>query len=107
MGDKFNKRLPLELSEIYKDFFELQDETVPGFCGSINDTLTVNQCSDYLLKLFTRMRFELDNLLENNKSLMDEWYDIEFEELSKLYPYKEVRIYRLLTNKAHKIGRNK
>jgi len=85
-----NKKLPLELCEIYKDFFDVQDETIPKFCESINDTLSVIQCSDYLLKLNTRMRFELDNILENNKSILDEWYDIEFEELTKSFPYKEV-----------------
>lgn len=36
------------------------------------------------------MRFELDNILENNKSILDEWYDIEYEEITKTNPYKEL-----------------
>jgi len=83
-------KYPLELNDIYKDFFELQDETIPKFCDSINDTLSVKQCSDYLLKLFSRMRFELENVVDNNRTICDEWYEQEYDELTKGMPYKEV-----------------
>ena len=61
--------------EIYKEYFDVEDNILPQFCDSVNDILTTKQAGNYILKLFARMRDELENILENNKTYYDEWYD--------------------------------
>jgi len=77
------KTYPMDITDIYKEFFEIQDEILPKFCESVNDTLSARQLADYISKLFNRMRDELENVLETNKTYYDEWFDQEYEELKK------------------------
>lgn len=73
----------MDFNEIYKEFFEIQDQILPKFCDSVNDTLNAKQLSDYIIKLFNRMRDELENMFEINKGYYDEWFNMEYEDLLK------------------------
>jgi hypothetical protein len=83
INNKFEGKYPLDIMEIYKEYFDVEDSILPQFCDSVNDILTTKQAGNYILKLFARMRDELENILENNKSYYDEWYDQEYDEFTK------------------------
>jgi hypothetical protein len=80
---KFENKYPLEINEIYKEYFEIADSVLLKFSESVNDILNVKQASNYILNLFARIRDELENILETNKTYYDEWYDQEYEEFTK------------------------
>ncbi len=82
-NDKFEGKFPLDMMEIYKEFFETQDVILPKFCEAVNDTLSARQLGDYIAKLLTRMRDELDTVIDNNRTYFDEWFDQEYEDLKK------------------------
>lgn len=82
-NDKLENKYPIDLTEVYREFFEAQDVVLPKFCESVNDTLSARQLADYIGKLFTRMRDELDTVLETNKNYYDEWFDQEYDDLKK------------------------
>ena len=80
----FEPKYPMNMNEIYKTFFELQNKETELFCADVQETLTVKQCGDYLNKLHNRMRSELEFIFETNKEYYDEWFDMEYKELEQV-----------------------
>lgn len=83
LNEKTENKYPMDIMDVYKEFFEVQDDVLPKFCDAVNDTLSARQLGDYILKLFNRMRDELDNILETNKTYYDEWFEQEYDEFTK------------------------
>lgn len=79
--DKTENKFPMDIMDLYKEYFELQDDIVPKFCEGVNDTLAPKHLADYIVKLFARMRDELDTVVETNKSYYDEWFNVEYEDM--------------------------
>lgn len=52
LGEKTENKFPMDIMDVYKEFFEVQDEVLPKFCEAVNDTLSARQLADYILKLF-------------------------------------------------------
>ena len=74
---KLKDRYPMNENAIYNIFFEQQNTLVDNFCKNIKDTLSSEQISAYILKLFCRMSDELDFILENNASIYEEYISNE------------------------------
>jgi len=84
INEKLENKFPMDLNEIYKEFFEIQESILLKFCDSVNDSLNAKQIGDYIVKLFSRMRDELDNnIFETNKQYYDDWYSLEYDDLLK------------------------
>lgn len=84
INEKLENKYPMDLNEIYKEFFEIQESILLKFCDSVNDSLNAKQIGDYIVKLFSRMRDELDNnIFETNKQYYDDWYSLEYDDLLK------------------------
>jgi hypothetical protein len=81
LNEKVENKFPMDIMELYKDFFEIEDEILPRFCEAVNDTLSAKQLADYIVKLFNRMRDELEQIMDTNRSYYDEWFTQEYDEL--------------------------
>ena len=86
---KLKNRYPMNENAIYNIFFEQQNTLVDNFCKNIKDTLSSDQISSYILKLFCRMTDELDFILENNSSIYEEYINNEKENISHNIILKE------------------
>lgn len=82
-NEKLENKFPMDIAEVYREFFETQDVVLPKFCDAVNDTLSARQLGDYIGKLFSRMRDELEGVMETNKTYYDEWFDQEYDDLKK------------------------
>ena len=86
----FNKKVtyPMSITTIYKIYFELQQKAIGDFCKKVEKILSPTQTGEYILKICTNMEKELEAILENNKDHYDEWFNMEYKnisnELSKL-----------------------
>ena len=86
----FNKKVtyPMSITTIYKIYFELQQKAIGDFCKKVEKILSPTQTGEYILKIYTNMEKELEAILENNKDHYDEWFNMEYKnisnELSKL-----------------------
>ena len=86
----FNKKVtyPMSITTIYKIYFELQQKAISDFCKKVDKILSPIQTGEYILKICTNMEKELETILENNKDHYDEWFNMEYKnisnELSKL-----------------------
>ena len=86
----FNKKVtyPMSITTIYKIYFELQQKAIGDFCKKVEKILSPTQTGEYILKICTNMEKELEASLENNKDHYDEWFNMEYKnisnELSKL-----------------------
>ena len=83
--DTFNKKIkyPMSIDIIYKTYFELQQKYMMELCKKVEKILTPTQTGEYIQKLFADMEKELETILENNKDYYDEWFNIEYQNLSK------------------------
>ena len=83
--DTFNKKIkyPMSIDIIYKTYFELQQKYMMELCKKVEKILTPIQTGEYIQKLFVDMEKELETILENNKDYYDEWFNIEYQNLSK------------------------
>ena len=89
INQKLKDRFPINENQIYSIFFEQQKTLVDNFCKNIKDTLSSEQISSYILKLFGRMTDELDFILENNASTYEEYINNEKESISQNIILKE------------------
>ena len=89
INQKLKDRFPINENQIYSIFFEQQKTLVDNFCKNIKDTLSSEQISSYILKLFGRMIDELDFILENNASTYEEYINNEKENISQNIILKE------------------
>ena len=89
INEKLKDRYPIKENEIYNIFFEQQNTLVDNFCKNVKDTLSSEQISSYILKLFGRMTDELDFILENNASIYEEYINNEKENISQNIILKE------------------
>ena len=89
INQKLKDRFPINENQIYSIFFEQQKTLVDNFCKNIKDTLSSEQISSYILKLFGRMTDELDFILENNASTYEEYISNEKENISQNIILKE------------------
>ena len=89
INQKLKDRYPINETQIYNIFFEQQKTLVDNFCKNIKDTLSSEQISSYILKLFGRMTDELDFILENNASIYEEYINNEKENISQNIILKE------------------
>ena len=89
INEKLKDRYPISENSIYNIFFEQQNTLVENFCKNVKDTLSSEQISSYILKLFGRMTDELDFILENNASIYEEYINNEKENLSQNIILKE------------------
>ena len=89
INQKLKDRFPINENQIYSIFFEQQKTLVDNFCKNIKDTLSSEQISSYILKLFGRMTDELDFILENNASTYEEYINNEKENISQNIILKE------------------
>ena len=80
--EKINDKYPIGVNEIYEQFFESQNSLVSDFCKEINDTISSEQIGDYILKLFSRMKDELEIILENNTASYDDVLSRETSQIS-------------------------
>ena len=86
----FNKKVtyPMSITTIYKIYFELQQKGISDFCKKVDKIISPTQTGEYILKICTNMEKELEAILENNKDHYDEWFNMEYKnisnELSKL-----------------------
>ena len=89
INQKLKDRYPINENQIYSIFFEQQKTLVDNFCKNVKDTLSSEQISTYILKLFGRMTDELDFILENNASIYEEYINNEKESISQNIILKE------------------
>ena len=89
INQKLKDRYPINENQIYSIFFEQQKTLVDNFCKNVKDTLSSEQISSYILKLFGRMTDELDFILENNASIYEEYINNEKESISQNIILKE------------------
>ena len=73
INEKLKDKYPINENQIYNIFFEQQNTLVSNFCKNVKDTLSSEQISSYIIKLFQRMTDELDFILENNASIYEEF----------------------------------
>ena len=83
INDKLKDKYPLIENEIYNIFFKQQNTLVENFCKNVKDTLSSEQISNYIIKLFQRMTDELDFILENNSSIYEEYLTNTKETISQ------------------------
>ena len=72
INDKIGDRYPLTYNEIYEIFIDTQNNLVSDFCNEIKDTISSEQIGEYILKLFSRMKDELEVIIENNVAAFDD-----------------------------------
>ena len=89
INQKLKDRYPINENQIYNIFFEQQKTLVDNFCKNIKDTLSSEQISSYILKLFGRMTDELDFILENNATIYEDYINNEKENISQNIILKE------------------
>ena len=89
INEKLKDKYPLNENQIYSIFFEQQNTLVDNFCKNVKDTLSSEQISSHILKLFGRMTDELDFILENNASIYEEYINNEKENISQNIILKE------------------
>ena len=89
INNKLKDRYPLNENQIYNIFFEQQNTLVDNFCKNVKDSLSAEQISSYILKLFGRMTDELDFILENNASIYEEYINSEKENIAQNIILKE------------------
>lgn len=89
INQKLKDRYPINENQIYNIFFEQQKTLVDNFCKNVKDTLSSEQISSYILKLFGRMTDELDFILENNASIYEDYINNEKESISQSIILKE------------------
>ena len=101
INSKLEGKLPMNPNNIYDLFFEGQNNLINNFCKDINDTITSDQIGIYILKLFGRMKDELEILFENNMTSFEEEIEKFRNDLSNeiiIKPYdklEESKIYFL------------
>ena len=95
--DNINSQLegkyPVNVSDIYNLFFDGQNSLIDSFCKNINDTLSSEQIGNYVLKLFSRMKDELEIILENNIASYDDEIEKQKNNISQLIqikPFKKI-----------------
>ena len=89
INNKLKDRYPLNENQIYNIFFEQQNTLVDNFCKNVKDSLSAEQISSYILKLFGRMTDELDFILENNASIYEDYINSEKENIAQNIILKE------------------
>ena len=89
INEKLKDKYPINENIIYNIFFEQQNTLVSNFCKNVKDTLSSEQISSYILKLFGRMTDELDFILENNASIYEEYINSEKENIAQNIVPKE------------------
>lgn len=89
INQKLKDQYPINENQIYNIFFEQQKTLVDNFCKNIKDTLSSEQISSYILKLFGRMTDELDFILENNATIYEDYINNEKENISQNIILKE------------------
>ena len=98
---KLDGQYPINHDEIYTLFFESQNGLIADFCKEINDTISSEQIGAYILKLFSRMKDELELILEANTTKYDELIEQSTSLISSSIQYKpftkleEAKIYFL------------
>ena len=80
----FNKKItyPMSITTIYKIYFELQQKAIGDFCKKVDKIISPVQTGEYILKICTNMEKELEAILENNKDHYDEWFNMEYKNIS-------------------------
>ena len=85
--NEFNKRLenkfPMNINEIYKIFFEIQDKTIKKFSNEVKTLLNPKSSGDYILNMNERMHSELENVFETNNEYYNEFINMEYNGLKK------------------------
>ena len=85
--NEFNKRLenkfPMNINEIYKIFFEIQDKTIKQFSNEVKTLLNPKSSGDYILNMNERMHSELESIFETNNEYYNEYFNMEYNELKK------------------------
>ena len=80
---KLEGKYPMNITEIYKIYYDLVDKETTRFCMNVTGTLNVQQTGNYLNKIYARTRDELGNLIDTNKEYLDEWFDMTYKEIEK------------------------
>ena len=80
---RLENKFPMNINEIYKIFFELQDKTIKRFSNEVQSLLNPKSSGEYILNMNERMRSELENIFETNNDYYNEWYGMEYNELKK------------------------
>ena len=85
--NEFNKRLenkfPMNINDIYKIFFEIQDKTIKQFSNEVKTLLNPKSSGDYILNMNERMHSELESIFETNNEYYSEYFNMEYNELKK------------------------
>ena len=85
--NEFNKRLenkfPMNINDIYKIFFEIQDKTIKQFSNEVKTLLNPKSSGDYILNMNERMHSELESIFETNNEYYNEYFNMEYNELKK------------------------
>jgi len=93
INNQLEGKYPVNVSDIYNLFFEGQNSLIDNFCKNVNDTLSSEQIGIYVLKLFGRMKDELEIILETNSSCYDDEIDKQKDNISQLIqikPFKKI-----------------
>ena len=91
INEKLKDKYPINENKIYNIFFEQQNSLITNFCKNVKDTLTSEQISEYITKLFQRMTDELDFILENNSSIYEEFLANIKEQISQNIVIKDLK----------------
>ena len=83
INKKLEGKYPMNITEIYKIYYDLVDKETNRFCTNVTGTLNVQQTGNYLNKIYARTRDELGNLIDTNKEYLDEWFDMTYKEIEK------------------------
>jgi len=83
INEKLKDKYPLNENNIYNIFFEQQNTLIDNFCKNVKDTLSSAQISTYLTKLFQQMNSELEQILDNNSTVYEEYLGNMKEQISQ------------------------
>ena len=85
--NEFNKRLenkfPMNINDIYKIFFEIQDKTIKQFSNEVKTLLNPKSSGDYILNMNERMHSELESIFETNNEYYNEFNNMEYKGIKK------------------------
>ena len=91
INEKLKDKYPLNENNIYNIFFEQQNSLIDNFCKNVKDTLSSEQISSYLIKLFQEMNGELEQILDNNSSIYEEYLGNMKEQISQNIVIKDFK----------------
>ena len=104
---------PMTVTNIYKTYFELQNNHISSLCKNINLYLTPSQAGEYINELNNSMEKEINNIINQNNNYHETYFIEQFSIFEKnLNNFFEEKIYekfdlnQFITNYCTKFENN-